>query len=165
MFGGGQIREGVSGPYRIHLHECVAMEPPSFLPPSSLSGATADRHMLDIHERRADAYIHKHPRPPRGGDVDGVGHNVRIRTAASLFPLSRRGSCRATPFFAYASPSRHLRRVVRVQSEERFLNLERRRRDRSPMRRGDHQRDQKRMQRADGRRRRRFPKTHATSAE
>ena len=126
------------------------------LPPLSLSGATTYRHMLDIHERRADAYIHKHLRPLCSGDVDGVGHNVRIRTAASLFPLSRRGSCRATPFFAYASPSRHLRRVVRVQSEERFLNLERRRRDRSPMRRGDHQRDQKRMQRADGRRRRRL---------
>ena len=31
--------------------------------PLSLSGATTDRHMLDIHERRADAYIHKHPRP------------------------------------------------------------------------------------------------------
>ena len=78
--------------------------------PLSLSGATTDRHMLDIHERRADAYIHKHPRPPRSAYVDGVGHNVRIRTAASLFPLSRRGSCRAAPFFAYASPSRHLRR-------------------------------------------------------
>ena len=108
--------------------------------------------MLDIHERRADAYIHKHPRPP-GLVAAAMWTALATMSESELLRHSfcHRGGGAAWPRHFLRTLLLHDASVVRVQREERFLNLERRRRrrDRSPMRRGDHQRDQKRMQRAD----------------
>ena len=113
--------------------------------------------MLDIHERRADAYIHTYT------STLGLGRLVAAAMWTELATMSEsellrhsfryRGGGAAKPRHFLRTLLLHEASVVRVQSEERFLNLERRRRDGSPMRRGDHQRDQKRMQRADDGRR------------
>ena len=107
------------GHYRIHLH---------FTRQSTiLTSLLADvGHLRGAHRAR----MHTQAPSPRGDDVDGVGHNVRIRKEMLRHSFRHRsgGASGATPFFAYTSSPSAARsnapRHLKVQSEERFLNLE-----------------------------------------